>query len=106
MDNRRHLKIKIKSLADEARTIREEERKVRGMDRWHLQHHRKTVVRDEARRSLVAYQIIRGRDWESSASRDPRIQGLDWPCIKRMVSKYGTEESLDRFNHIGKWLAA
>lgn len=56
----RELKIKIKNLADEARTIREEERKTSGMERWHLQNHRKTVVRQAARANLLAYACLRG----------------------------------------------
>ena len=95
-DNRIHLKIKIKNLADEARTIRKEERKVRGMDRWNLQHHRKTVVRMAAIRSQVAYAIIRGRDSSASASRDPFWQAQDAPDIERMVKKYGSPEAIER----------
>lgn len=95
-DGRTYLKVKIKNLADEARTIRREEQKVHGMEKWTLQHHRKTVVRSEARRSLIAYQIIRGRDWQSSCSHDRAIrEGLDWPSIERMVKKYGSEETVN-----------
>ncbi len=83
------LKIKIKSLAAEARIIRKEEGKLHGMRKWGLQHHRTTVVRDAARRTLVAYQYLRGRDWESSASRDVVVQKRDWPAIEKMIKKYG-----------------
>ena len=88
------LKIKVKSLAEEARIIRKEERKVHGMRRWGLQHHRRTVVRDAARRSLVAYQFVRGRNWEASASTDPVTQAGDWPAIKKMIQKYGDPKLL------------
>ena len=94
MDKRRHLKVKIKNLAEEARIIRHEERKVRGMDKWELQHHRKTVVRDEARRSQVAYAIIRGKDPAPSARLDSsgNIVAEDLPSVKRMVAKYGSSD--------------
>lgn len=89
MDHRRHLKIKIKSLAEEARIIRAEERKVRGMDRWNLQHHRKTRVRNAARRSLIAYAIIRGRDPEVHQSSCEQTRREDEREVQRMVAKYG-----------------
>ena len=88
------LKIKIKNLADEARTIRQEENKLHGMDKWNLQHHRKTVVRDAARRSQIAYQMIRGKDWESCTSHEHLVRATDWSHVKRMVTKYGTAETV------------
>ena len=87
------LKIKIKNLADEARTIRQEEQKLRGMEKWKLQHHRKTVVRDAARRTQIAYQMIRGRDWLSCTSHSELVRWSDWKEIARMVRKYGTAEA-------------
>jgi hypothetical protein len=91
------LKIKIKNLADEARTIRAEEQKLRGVDKWKLQHHRKTVVRDAARRSLIAYQMIRGRDWKQHALRLPdnnvRVFA-DMKEVERMVRKYGDSQGV------------
>lgn len=83
------LKIKVKSLAQEARIIRKEEGKLHGMRKWGLQHHRTTVVRDAARRTLVAYQYVRGRDWESCSSRDVHTRKRDWPAIEKMIKKYG-----------------
>lgn len=88
------LKIKVKNLADEARTIRTEEAKLHGMEKWNLQHHRKTVVRDAARRTLIAYQICRGRDWEPSASRDGFTRRSDYSEVCRMVKKYGKAEAV------------
>jgi hypothetical protein len=88
-DKRIHLKVKIKNLADEARTIRKEEKKLRGMSKWELQHHRKTVVRGAARRTQIAYQMIRGRDWVSSTSSHELVRWGDWKEIARMVRKYG-----------------
>lgn len=88
------LKIKVKSLAEEARIIRKEEGKVHGMRRWGLQHHRRTVVRDAARRSLVAYQFVRGRDWEACASDDPVTRNGDRSSVEKMIQKYGTSKQL------------
>lgn len=59
-----HLKIKIKNLADEARTIREEARKTSGMAKWDLNHHRTTVVRCAARDNLLAYGLLRRTPYE------------------------------------------
>jgi hypothetical protein len=88
------LKIKVKNLADEARTIRTEEQKLHGMEKWNLQHHRKTVVRSAARRTLMAYQICRGRDWEASASRNRFTRMSDYSEVCRMVKKYGSAEAV------------
>lgn len=96
LDKRLHLKIKIKNLAEEARIIRSEERKVRGRDRWELQHHRKTVVRDEARRSQIAYAIIRGKDPSVHWSFDLTKRLQDKPHVERMVKKYGSSISVAR----------
>lgn len=93
------LKIKVKSLAAEARIIRHEERRVHGMRRWGLQHHRRTVVRDTARRSLVAYQWIRGRDWEACASTDPATQLRDRFSVEKMIKKYGTSKQLEGWSN-------
>jgi hypothetical protein len=88
------LKIKIKNLADEARTIRTEENKLQGMAKWNLQHHRKTVVRQAARRSQIAYQMCRGRDWQSCTSHSELTRWGDWKEIERMVRKYGSAEAV------------
>ena len=84
----RHLKVKVKNLADEARTIRQEERKTSGMERWHLQHHRKTVVRRAARHNLLAYAFLRGRPYsrvESAATR--RLP--EWKRVRNVVTTFG-----------------
>jgi len=88
------LKIKVKNLADEARTIRTEENKVHGMAKWNLQHHRKTVVRNAARRTQLAYQIVRGRDWRPCCSHDGFTRRSDFSEVSRMVKRYGSAESV------------
>lgn len=94
-DQRTYLKIKIKNLAAEAGIIRVEERKVHGMDKWKLQHHRKTVVRSEARRSLIAYQFIRGRDPSCHFHELSQVRINDWDAIERMVRKYGSATTVE-----------
>ena len=89
------LKVKIKHLAEEARIIRKEEQKLHGMEKWKLQHHRKTVVRQAARRSQAAYQICRGRDWQSCTSHCELTRWGDWKEIDRMVRKYGSAETVE-----------
>jgi len=94
-DQRTHLKIKIKNLADEARTIRHEARKVHGMERWVLNHHRTTVVRSAARRSLIAYQHIRGRDPSCNFKQKCAFtRAGDYAEVAKMVNKYGSEEAI------------
>lgn len=86
MDQRVYLKVKIKSLAAEAKIIRAEERKNKYF-RTGLSSHRKTVVRSEARHTLLAYGFLKGkryRDLEPTAKNKP-----DWDRVRRMVEKYG-----------------
>ncbi len=94
-DQRIRLKVKIRSLADEARTIRKEERKPhKDMDdvgysdeRRGLWIHRTGLVRREARHALLAYGFIRGRRYrqmEAECEIEP-----DWRAVQRLVAKYG-----------------
>ena len=55
-----HLRIKVKSLVDESKTIRKEANKTSGMAKWRLNHHRTTVVRVHTRYNLLAYGLLRG----------------------------------------------
>ena len=84
------LKIKLKSLAAEARIIRQEEKKRRGKN-WGstgntLHEHRIHVVRPEARATHIAYAFLRGGSLESvegSAKTEP-----EWKRVEAMVRKY------------------
>lgn len=100
-----YLKIKIKSLAEEARIIRHEEKKWAGPSetRMGLHHHRTHHVRMETRAALLAYAFIRGRRYsqvESTRWSESDLKWLDSPHyaapmgfpIKRvteLVAKYG-----------------
>ena len=106
------LQIKSITLADEARTIRRKERaaKRRGdtdqIER--LLHHRRHVVRPEARHTHLARAFISGRAYstvEMTCRTTP-----DPARIATMVAKYGKPEhknltSADRSAGIVDWLA-
>ena len=105
------LKIKIKSLAAEAKIIRKEALKVRASGRrlsalkklghdvqedWienhyasfrELEAHRKWDVREESRASGIAYAFVRGKDYArmEAANSSP----APWETAKRLAKKYG-----------------
>lgn len=94
-DHRVYLKVKIKSLAEEAKIIRKEEQRPHrdtdecgySAERTGLREHRITVVRSAARHALLAYGFIRGRKYqniEPEGSSEP-----NWEEVKRQVLKYG-----------------
>jgi hypothetical protein len=91
------LKIKIKSLAEEARIIRAEERKAkeRGASgaRASLHEHRVLHVRPEQRATLIAYGYLRGRAYRQLEA-SPRYKrapfdrpGPHWEKVAHMVRK-------------------
>lgn len=109
MDRRKHLKIKLKTLAAEARFIRHEEQKLNckpsphwdcsrnQAERYELHVHRTFHVRREARATLLAYCFLRGRSYgqvEHAAKTKP-----NWDRVEAMVKKYGRGR-LDEFK---KW---
>ena len=89
-DRRLFLKIKLKSLAAEARIIRREEHRVPPAQRGlhsQLHAHRTGIVRSEARHTLLAYGFLRGvarHRIEAAPALPP-----DWPKVEAMVKKYG-----------------
>jgi len=90
-----YLKMKIMSLAAEARIIRTEEKKWPGehLARHGLHHHRIHEVRPEARHALLAYGFLRGRDYrrlESKAARAP-----DWDRVQKLAEKFGAVTKAD-----------
>lgn len=98
------LKVKIKSLAEEARIIRLEEHRacgrrvapgeVKGRDDWkrtELYFHRVKDVRAEQRHSLLAYAFLRGRSYASCEGVRTR-QWWEEPNLERvaeLVRKFG-----------------
>lgn len=93
-----YLKMKIKSLAAEARLIRYEERKWRGdsATRAGLQSHRCSVVRREARAALLAYGYLRGRPYRALEAGCHKAGEPDWSRIARLVSRFGA-----KYGHAG-----
>ena len=89
MDKRTYLKVKIKSLAEEARIIRKETKKARNLSiKNGLALHRTGVVRTEARLTQLAYGFLRGLEYlqmEQKAHTSP-----DWARVRKMVAKYCT----------------
>lgn len=82
---RSKFRVKIRSLAEEARIIRHEERKHDGQssDRGCLRHHRITVVRSEQRATLLAYAWCRRIPYsvvESVNSSAPDMKSVQRIC--------------------------
>lgn len=93
-DERHLLKVRIKHLTAEAKIIREEENQHHGMSKWKMQNHRKTTLRDAARRTQFAYAIIRGRTRERTAGTyGTKVHSLkrfqDQEAVAKLVKKYG-----------------
>lgn len=91
-DRRVELKVKIKSLAEEARIIRLEERKAKERGDWQLFHrlqdHRRGVVRSEARHSQLAYRTFLGKcryPEEEFRTRTP----IDFKKLSQLVVSFG-----------------
>lgn len=89
MDERAYLKVKIKSLAEEAKIIRKETKRAkRASIRDGLALHRKGIVRCEARHTHLAYGFLRGRDYRQM---EPKAhEAPNWEKVRKMVEKYGT----------------
>lgn len=115
------LKIKIKTLAVEARFIRTEELKARKMSRANaayqdanvakaasslranLWEHRINVVRPEARSSQLAYGFLRGKKYSEIEGSVRPDNKPDLKAIKGMVERFGEN---DKTSKIKDWLEA
>lgn len=87
LDRREMLRIKLKSLMEEARIIRREESKTNGPLREELTIHRREVVRDEARHTHLAYGFIRGLTFDQMERTQRSLP--DWNRVRAMTKKYG-----------------
>lgn len=101
-----YLKVKIKSLAAEARIIRHEELKfpnarlmrkmqwaqpIGGRDNptyQGLHIHRVAIVRPEARAALLAYGFLRGRSYRAIEAKC--YQEPDWFNVLKIARRFGT----------------
>lgn len=88
-DRREMLRVKIKSLAEEARIIRAEEKRTRGSLRDELHLHRVGIVRSAARSSHLAYGLIRGKPYERMEAKTCEGNAPDWTEVGRLCKKYG-----------------
>lgn len=93
-DRRVMLKVKSKSLAEESRIIRREERKLGGPCalRAELHRHRIIDVREESRATHLAYGIVRGMAVDRIEKSTTRTDHL-WGKVRTMVKKYGPPNS-------------
>lgn len=97
-----YLRVKIKSLAAEAKIIRAEESKKKNSGfREGLHNHRVVDVRREQRATLLAYGYLRGKSLQEIEKTTLRIPYYTRDRVRRMVEKYGTREQLASF---AEWL--
>lgn len=119
-DRRRELRVKIKSLAEEARIIRREEQRVRdSMTRcvgkpaeataWlansyaSLRAHRVGDVRRESRYSQLAYAMLRGR---TLAQTEPKQDGhgYDEGKLAKLYARFAMVTDIEAAAYVEKWL--
>ena len=102
------LKMKICTLAAEARIIRHEEQRYGGPKwgpsgiRLGLHEHRVIVLRKEQRACLLAYGFLRGRGYDF-VEKDSSLRSPDWEAVERMVTKFGTDDLRDRMQKFAAW---
>lgn len=96
-----YLRVKIRSLAEEARIIRKEERRFPKGSRnnevyFGLHTHRTYDVRNEARHALLAYAFLRHRPYrtvEPKCHTEPL-----WDRVWTLIKKYGHTQDRNPFN--------
>lgn len=98
-----YLKIKVTSLAAEARLIRAEERRWPGQSvvRTGLHQHRVLDVRRESRSACLAYGFLRGRAYrvlEATSFTEP-----DWKRVQTLVEKYAGGDPRDIRQRFAEW---
>lgn len=95
------LRVKIKSLAEEAKIIRVEERRANQAGDYYLQsslrEHRVGIVRDVSRQTLIAYQYLRGIPYKHCGQA---IQDGDKGPVEKMIKRYGSLRHTD----LDQWL--
>lgn len=88
-DFRAALRVKVKSLADEAKIIRREESRAKSWHEWiSLKDHRKGIVRSEARSAQLALAFIRGMSYETVEPYVHPGNEPNWKRVKELVLKY------------------
>ena len=116
------LKVKICSLAAEARIIRRMENAERAYLRakygavnrapgiapdkfWGLRNHRTIEVRREARAALLAYGFLREREWVTMEQtwHDPKETALALSRARDLVAKYGPGDKAKLKREFAEW---
>lgn len=104
-----YLKMKIVSLAAEARLIRREEKNWYGPSetRTGLYLHRVLDVRREARAALLAYGFIRGRLYSSMEKVGNHPQkAVDFARVLTLARKYGPLKQVLEAEALKAWVEA
>lgn len=98
-----YLKIKIKSLAAEARIIRQETKKYPGDSptRLSLYQHRTQDVRQESRSACLAYGFLRGRTYAQMEAWC--YAGPDWKRIESLITKFGVGDPRELTQQFAAW---
>jgi len=92
------LKVKLKTLAEEARIIRKEElRTNNNLLREQLYLHRIHVVRKAARSTHIAYGLLRGHAYKDMERSCDKYNKPDWKVVGDMIKKYGAKEQYQEF---------
>lgn len=92
-----HLKVKVMSLAAEARIIRQQAKKAKGMVKWRLNEHRTDVVRVHARHNGLAYGILRGVPY--SAMEKKCDKKPDFDKVAAIARRFGSTG-----NTVSEWV--
>jgi len=106
-----YIKVKVLSLAAEAKIIRKQEQLARAHHnrrlRVGLMGHRTGIVRREARHALLAYAFLRGTPYKTVEAKCHGGCGPDFKKVRETIEKYGAtrpwngydwEEGRDEFN--------
>lgn len=92
------LRVKIKSLAEEARIIRQEEKRA-GHPYCHgLRDHRVSVVRFESRATLLAYAHLRGKPSPEKKVRSKWEEARAKSRARQIIKKYGSKLDLEAWD--------
>ena len=118
-----YLKVKAKSLAEEAKIIRLERRKAKARARklrlkygdnvasrglssraWSLHSHGFWVVKREARATHLARNFLKGTPYRVvEKTTKPDKVGPDWDAVQRMATKYGELDPRETAQRLEEW---
>lgn len=98
------LKLKIKSLNEESRLIRQEEKRRGGLLRNRLHEHRVEVLRRELRATQLAYAYLRGRALVETENKSKACwhRQSAFNRARQIVKAFGTSKAVESFE---QWLA-